>query len=199
LPAIANYDEARCDRVIDSLASTLQVPTLRMTALNLAPPFAKADWNEALSRIRDDVRRELVSLAADISANPVDAYTQFGEWARFLTGRMHQRGVPIGAGTDTPIFLSIPGYSLHEELEQLVAAGLSPLEALRAATVRPAEFFSIEDDIGTVDPGKRADLVLLDADPLSDIRNTRQISGVISKGRFYVPAELAAELGKRSE
>jgi hypothetical protein len=199
LPAIANYDEARCDRVIDSLASTLQVPTLRMTALNLAPPFAKPDWNEALSRTRDDVRRELMSLAADISANPVDAYTQFGEWARFLTGRMHQRGVPIGAGTDTPIFLSIPGYSLHEELEQLVASGLSPLEALRAATVRPAEFFGIEDDIGTVDPGKRADLVLLDADPLSDIRNTRQISGVISKGRFYAPAELAAELSKRSE
>jgi imidazolonepropionase-like amidohydrolase len=199
LPAIAAYDEARCDRVIDSLAATLQVPTLRMTALNLAPSYAKPDWNEALSRVRGDVRGELTSLAAVVSANPVDAYTQFGEWARFLTGRMHQRGVPIGAGTDTPIFLSIPGYSLHEELEQLVASGLSPLEALRAATVRPAEFFGIENDIGTVDPGKRADLVLLDADPLSNITNTRRISGVISKGRFYSPAELAAEPGNLVE
>lgn len=198
-PAIAAYDEARCDRVIDSLTSTIQVPTLRMTALNLAPPFDKPDWNEALSRIRDDARQDWISLAADVSANPVDAYTEFGEWARFLTGRMHQRGVPIGAGTDTPIFLGIPGYSLHEELEQLVASGLSPLEALRAATVRPAEFFGIENDIGTVDPGKRADLVLLDADPLSNIRNTRRISGVISKGRFYAPAELAAELSNTSE
>ena len=199
LPAIAAYDEARCDRVIDSLTSTIQVPTLRMTALNLAPPFAKPDWNEALSRVRDDARQDWMSLAADVSANPVDAYTEFGEWARFLTGRMHQRGVPIGAGTDTPIYLGIPGYSLHAELEQLVASGLSPLEALRAATVRPAEFFGIENDIGTVDPGKRADLVLLDADPLSNIRNTRRISGVISKGRFYAPAELAAELGNKSE
>ena len=198
-PAIAAYDEARCDRVIDSLTKTIQVPTLRMTALNLAPPFDKPDWNEALSRIRDDARQDWISLAADVSANPVDAYTEFGEWARFLTGRMHQRGVPIGAGTDTPIFLGIPGYSLHEELEQLVASGLSPLEALRAATVRPAEFFGIENDIGTVDPGKRADLVLLDADPLSNIRNTRRISGVINKGRFYAPAELAAELSNTAE
>ena len=133
LPAIAAYDEARCDRVIEGLTSTIQVPTLRMTALNLAPPYAKPDWNEALSRVPDDVRQGWTALAADVSANPADAYTKFGEWARFLTGRMHHRGVPIGAGTDTPIFLSIPGYSLHAELEQLVASGLSPLEALRAA------------------------------------------------------------------
>ena len=195
MPAIAAYDEARCNRVIDGLTSTIQVPTLRMTALNLAPPFAKPDWNEALSRVRDDVRQDWTALAADSATNPVDAYTKFGEWTRFLTGRMHQRGVPIGAGTDTPIYLAIPGYSLHAELEQLVASGLSPLEALRAATVRPAEFFGIENDIGTIDPGKRADLVLLDADPLSNITNTRRIRGVISKGRFHAPAELAAELG----
>jgi hypothetical protein len=195
LPAIAAYDEVRCNRVIESLTSTIQVPTLRMTALNLAPPFAKPDWNEALFRVRDDVRQKLTALAADTSASPVDAYTKFGEWARFLTGRMYQGGVPIAAGTDTPIFLSIPGYSLHSELEQLVASGLSPLDALGAATVRPAEFFGIENDIGTVDPGKRADLVLLDADPLANISNTRRISGVVSKGEFYAPAELVAELG----
>ncbi len=190
MPAIAAYDEARCDQVIDSLASTIQVPTLRLTALNLAPPFDKPHWNEALARIPEDVRRAWAASAARVVSDPVPSETAFGEWTRFLTGRMHQRGVPIGAGTDTPIYMAIPGYSLHTELEQLVAAGLSPLEALRAATVRPAEFFGIENDIGTIDPGKRADLVLLDADPLSDIANTRQISGVISKGRFYDPAEL---------
>ena len=66
----------------------------------------------------------------------------------------------------------------------LVRAGLSPLEALRAATVRPAEFFSIQDEIGTVDVGKKADLVLLDANPLDDIGNTKRISLVISKGQL---------------
>ena len=199
LPAITAYDEARCDRVIDSLTSTIQVPTLRLTALNLAPPFTRPDWNDALSRVGDDVRQDWTAMAAEVSANPVEAYTEFGEWTRFLIGRMHQRGVPIGAGTDTPIFLAIPGYSLHAELEQLVASGLSPLEALRAATVRPAEFFGIENNMGTIDPGKRADLVLLDADPLSNITNTRRISGVISKGKFYTPAELVADLGKMSK
>lgn len=195
LPAIAAYDEARCDRVIDSLTSTMQVPTLRMTALNQAPPFDKPDWNEALSRIREDARQEWTAMAADLATNPVEAYTKFGEWARFLTGRMHQRGVPIGAGTDTPIFLAIPGYSLHSELEQLVASGLSPLEALSAATLRPAEYFGIEDEIGTVDPGKRADLLLLDANPLSNISNTRQISAVISKGRYLTTAEILSPRG----
>ncbi len=74
-----------------------------------------------------------------------------------------------------------------------MASGLSPIEALRAATVTPAEFFGIENDIGTIDPGKRADLVLLDENPLSNITNTRRISGVVSKGRFYAPAELLAD------
>ena len=166
-----------------------------MTALNLAPPFAKPGWNEALSRVGDDVREDWTAMAAEVSANPVDAYTEFGKWTRFLIGRMHERGVPIGAGTDTPIYMAIPGYSLHAELEQLVASGLSPLEALRAATVRPAEFFGIDNDIGTIDAGKRADLVLLDADPLSNISNTLRISGVVSKGKFYTPSELAGDPG----
>jgi cytosine/adenosine deaminase-related metal-dependent hydrolase len=199
LPAIAAYDEARCDRVIDSLTSTIQVPTLRLAAMNLAPPSGKPDWNEALSRIRQDARQEWVASAAELAANPGDAFTEFGKWARFLTGRMHQRGVPIAAGTDTPILLAIPGYSLHAELEQLVASGLSPIEALRAATVRPAEFFGIENEIGTIDPVKRADLVLLDANTLFDITNTRRISGVISKGKLYDPAALATELRNRPE
>jgi imidazolonepropionase-like amidohydrolase len=100
--------------------------------------------------------------------------------------------VPIGAGTDTPIGISVPGYSLHSELEFLVRAGLSPLEALESATVRPAEYFSLQDEMGTIDVGKRADLVLLDANPLDDIANTRSINTVVSKGRPLAPTELLA-------
>lgn len=185
LPAIANYDESRCNEVIESLTSTMQVPTLRLGALNLDPPFLKDDWQEALSRIPANVREEWRNEAADVAGNPVEEFTAFGEWAMFLVERMHGSGVPIGAGTDTPIFLSIPGFSLHSELEYLVRTGLSPLEAIRSATVRPAEFFSLEDQMGTIDAGKRADLVLLDADPLENISNTRRISAVVSKGDYY--------------
>ena len=104
---------------------------------------------------------------------------------------MHAAGVPIGAGTDTPIFLSVPGYSLHSELELLVRAGLTPLEALQSATVRPAEYFSLQGEMGTIDAGKRADLVLLTANPLDDIANTRKIEAVVSKGAHLDRARLA--------
>ncbi len=185
LPAIANYDEERCDEVIASLTSTLQVPTLRLGALNLDPPFLKDDWEEALSRIPAEVREEWRNEAAEMADSPVEEFTSFGEWAVFLVERMHAHGVPIGAGTDTPIFISVPGFSLHSELEYLVSAGLSPLEAIRSATVRPAEFFSLEDQMGTIDVGKKADLVLLDANPLENISNTRRIAAVVTKGNYY--------------
>jgi hypothetical protein len=191
LPAIANYDEARCDRTIEALMSTTQVPTLRLGALNIAPPFRRDDWQDALARIREDVREEWSKTAAAMADNPIEEFTQFGEWALFLVERMHARGVPIGAGTDTPIVISVPGYSLHSELEYLVRAGLSPLEALESATVRPAEFFSLADQMGTVDVGKKADLVLLDANPLDNIANTKQIAAVVSKGRLFTRNELS--------
>jgi len=191
LPAIADYDEARCDQTIQALTSTTQVPTLRLGALNLAPPFLKEDWQDALARVPADVREEWHQTVLDIADNPVEAFTAFGEWSLFLIDRMHARGVPIGAGTDTPIFISVPGYSLHSELELLVRAGLSPLEALRSATLRPAEFFSLQDEMGTVEVGKRADLVLLDANPLENIANTKRIAAVVSKGNLHTPNELS--------
>ncbi len=191
LPAIANYDEARCDQTLDALMSTIQVPTLRLGALNLAPPYRRDDWADALSRIPADAREDWSEASAALAENPNDEFTVFAEWSLFLTGRMHERGVPIGAGTDTPIFISVPGYSLHSELEMLVRAGLSPLEAIRSATVRPAEFFSLQNEMGTVDVGKKADLVLLDANPLEDIANTRQIAAVVSKGKLLTRKELS--------
>ncbi len=185
LPAIDAYDEAQCDQTLATLGATLQVPTLRLGAFNLAPPPRRPDWQEALSRIPPTVREEWRASAIELAENPVQEFTEFAEWAMFLTERMNSQGIPIAAGTDTPILLAIPGYSLHSELEYLVRAGLSPLEVLESATVRPAEFFALQDEMGTIDIGKKADLVLLDADPLDNIANTRKISGVVSKGKFY--------------
>jgi imidazolonepropionase-like amidohydrolase len=78
-----------------------------------------------------------------------------------------------------------PGFSLHDELALLVRSGLTPLEALRTATYNPAEYFGSLDSLGTVSTGKLADLVLLDANPLVDIRNTRRISAVIANGHLF--------------
>lgn len=102
-----------------------------------------------------------------------------------IVGAMRKAGVPILAGTDTGNPFCFPGFSLHEELALLVIAGLTPIEALRSATINPARFFDLDKTLGTIEQGKIADLVLLDANPLEDIRHTQRINAVISNGRLF--------------
>jgi imidazolonepropionase-like amidohydrolase len=113
---------------------------------------------------------------------------------RDLVRRMSQRGVRILAGTDTPFPYCVPGFALHEELALLVEAGMSPMAALRAATWSPAEFLRIAGDYGSVDAGKVADLVVLDADPLVSIRNTRRIFAVVRRGQVMDPGAIRSTL-----
>jgi len=107
----------------------------------------------------------------------------FGELA--LTGAAWRDSVPLLAGTDAGALYTYPGSSLHDELVQLVRAGLTPAAALRSATLAPAEFLGAADSLGTVAVGKVADLVLLGADPLADIGNTRAIEAVVLRGRLF--------------
>jgi imidazolonepropionase-like amidohydrolase len=118
-------------------------------------------------------------------------------WAIRLTKTMRRAGLDLLAGTDTGDPYVLPGFSLHDELALLVLAGLTPLESIQSATRNPAMFFGIEKTHGTIEPGKTADLVLLNADPLADIRNTRRIEAVIKGGRLYTRKELNAMLVKR--
>jgi imidazolonepropionase-like amidohydrolase len=191
LPAIAAYDAETCDRVIAALADTVQVPTLRLNAFSIARPFERDDWTRALARVPVDALRERWAEDAARRRAAPHADPTFGAWSLRLVGMLHASGVPIGAGTDTPITLAIPGHSLHSELELLVRAGLSPLQALEAATLVPARFLGLGDELGAIEPGRRADLVLLGANPLDDIRHSRQVEGVVSRGRWWSAAELA--------
>ena len=182
--AIAAFDGERCAEVLATLRNTIQVPTARLNALSMFPVFERGDWPAALSRLPDAVQEEWSAPLPWVSRDPAQRDLTVAQYTLEMIARMHKAGVPIGAGTDTPIALATPGYSLHSELEVLVAAGLTPLEALAAATVQPAKFFSLEDEMGAVAPDMRADLVLLDANPLTDIRNTRTIHRVIARGRL---------------
>jgi imidazolonepropionase-like amidohydrolase len=114
-----------------------------------------------------------------------------------LVGLATRTKVELLAGSDTGDPWTIPGATLHDELEQLVAAGLTPHQALRAATLAPAQFFGWEDSMGSIEKGKLADLVLLNANPLDDIGNTRKIAAVFLRGRYLprirLDAILAAE------
>ena len=113
-----------------------------------------------------------------------------------LVGALHDAGVPILAGTDSGWVQTVPGFALHEELANLVQSGLTPFAALQSATTASARFLRGDRDFGTVEEGKVADLVLLRANPLDNIANTRQIAGVVVRGRYFPRPELDAMLEK---
>jgi imidazolonepropionase-like amidohydrolase len=102
----------------------------------------------------------------------------------WLVGEMQRANVPLLAGTDTGVLYSRPGFSLHDELEMMVDAGLTPVEALRTATVNAAEYLDATDDFGCVAEGKLADLVLLRENPLDDVEHSRSIEAVILNGKL---------------
>jgi imidazolonepropionase-like amidohydrolase len=110
-----------------------------------------------------------------------------------IVGMMQRAGVRLIAGTDMGALYVIPGFSLHDELQLMVESGLSPLTVLQSATVNPAKFLGKERDLGTIEKGKLADLVLLEANPLENISATRQIAAVIVNGR-YLPKELLQKM-----
>jgi imidazolonepropionase-like amidohydrolase len=104
---------------------------------------------------------------------------------------LHAAGIPIVAGTDQ----AIPGYSLHREMELYVEAGFTPLEALQAATIEPARALGVERESGSLGLGKRGDVLLLDADPLADIHNTRSVWRTVAAGAVYDPVPLWRSVG----
>jgi imidazolonepropionase-like amidohydrolase len=108
-----------------------------------------------------------------------------------LVGALHHAGVPIVAGTD----VGVPGHTLHRELELYVKAGLTPLEAIQAATITSARVMKLDNEVGTIEPGKRADLIIVDANPLDNISNIRKVRYVIAQGRLFDSAKLWESVG----
>ena len=184
LPAIAAYDENRCNTVLDTLQNTTQAPTLRLNTVFQEQPWHRKDWPQALAGLPQDVIKQWQSQIDFVSNSAAPPDRRFADWSMFLISRLLARQVPVAAGTDTPIGLGIPGYSLHIELELLVAGGMTNQQALHAAPIAPTKFFSNSDAMGRIAPGMVADLVLLDANPLQDIRNTRRIEAVMVDGAW---------------
>src|SRR5216684_4060062 len=127
----------------------------------------------------------------DMDTDPLPVRKKFVQMELDMTLAMFRAGVPFMAGTDTAAGVHVfPGFSLHEELALFVRAGLTPMQALQTATLNPAKFMNRLADMGTVEQGKLADLVLLDANPLDDIDNTRKIRAVVLAGRYLDRAAL---------
>ena len=197
---LSTQEDESCDELMEVFFSnqTRQVPTLvtlrGYTFMNDAeftndprlkylPPSVTDFWDPeqndfVTERTEDDWRmdREMLALYFE------------------LTGRAKGAGVPILAGSDTPNPYAFPGSGLHDELELLVEAGLTPLEALQAATLNVAAFLEATESLGTIDAGKLADIVLLGGNPLEDIGNVRKIHAVVLNGKLLTRDDLDALL-----
>lgn len=195
---LRSYDGKKAEELFERMArfDTREVPTLVMLRREMFPD-TEVLKNPHLKLISPEIRKawaapgEAEEAIADATRALMAA--QYAKLCELLV-QMKRAGVKIMAGTDTGDPYTYPGYDLHHELELLVAAGLTPLEALRSATIEPAAYMGVEDSTGSIEKGMAADLVLLDADPLADIRNTTRIDGVFVDGKYLSKARLAALL-----
>ena len=191
---LSSYDPGRCRSVMETLARnhTWVTPTL-VAYQPYAHSFDSAtrhpEWSRYVPGIVEGGWQHKVLAVPKPDSVMVQTSFSFER-----TGALNKAGVGLLAGTDAPRAFVYPGFSLHEELALLVRSGLTPLEALRTATYNPASFLGALDSLGTIGEGKIADLVLLDADPLEDIGNTKRISAVIANGRVFDSTARAALL-----
>ena len=192
--ALQHQEAEACDRLIARLAENrvFQTTTSHLNAGYLNQWYYSDAWRETYAMLPPDVAADWLTRTDRSPDTPDVAAKRFDEWNASTIARMAQAGVPFMAGTDAPIRFMTPGISLHAELEQLVRWGLTPMQALEAATIAPARFFGLAGKRGAIAPGMKADLVLLSANPLDDVRNTRKIEAVVKDGKLHDRAALDA-------
>ena len=194
--AIESYDPQKAAALFHVLATreTWQVPTLAIWKVRASANDDHLMSDERLKYVPIQIRKtwiEKTDLRLQfMSPQYVEIAGQLFAKYLELVHNMHEAGVKFMAGTDTPFPFCVPGFSLHDELKLLVKAGFSPTEAIQAATYNPALYWGMAASMGTVEVGKRADLILLRANPLDDIGNTTQIEAVASNGHYYPRQEL---------
>jgi imidazolonepropionase-like amidohydrolase len=195
---VRTFDPARARSLIELMArnQTWQVPTLTwergqwlVDDIDLSHDplvkYAPAAWKDRTWPMF------VHDIIATMDTDPLPVRKHFVQMELDMTLAMFRAGVPFMAGTDTAAGVHIfPGFSLHDELALFVRAGLTPMQALQTATRNPALFLDRLADMGTVEKGKLADLVLLDANPLDDIANTRRIRAVVLAGRYFGRTDL---------
>ena len=204
--AAQDHDWQRCVEVlaIHKANGTLHTPTYALMLAVYEPFHHTAQWHQTFADFPGPLRLKWQEQStarkawADSFVPTMEGLQAYLAWVKKVIAHLANDSM-LMAGTDTPLWLMTPGYSLHKELEALVTAGLTPLQALEAATLTPARFFGLEAESGSIAPGQRANLVLLRSNPLEDIRNTRDIETVVRGGKVYDRIALDALLAQTRE
>lgn len=196
-------DLADAGRIPDAVARTKQAGTWNVPTLSLVEHLASSESAEAMARwpemryMPQDVVTGWVRAKGEYQARAdfqPSAAQQLVRLRRDLLKALHDADAPIALGSDAPQFFNVPGFSIHHELRMMVAAGLTPYEVLATGTREAARYFDAADEFGTVAPGRRADLILLDADPLTDVGNVQRRAGVMLRGEWWPEARIQARL-----
>ncbi len=169
---------------------TVVDPTLALmeffTATTAKPP---ASFEPGVAKIAPELAAQLTDVGPPTHRSEIGEKVYEKELA--IVGALHRAGIPVVAGTDQ----TVPGHSLHREIELYVQAGFTPMEAIQAATIVPARARGLDQESGTVEKGKRGDLILVDGNPLENIRNIRNVEYVIANGTMFHTAELWQSVG----
>lgn len=194
IKALANLDldseEAKKAVAFLKDHQTVIDPTLavfEMFTANTAKPTAS--FEPGVVKVAPELRQQLTDVEAPNELSAIGDKAFEKEVA--IVGVLHRGGIPIVAGTDQ----TVPGHSLHREMELYVQAGFTPMEAIQSATIVPARVMGLEKELGTVEKGKRGDLILVNGNPLEDIHNARNVEYVITNGAMYHTAELWQSVG----
>ena len=205
LGIMEQLDTSRFQRIVDRVRASgvIMVPTQILT-----DNYANDATGEALTSVpemRYWVPQQVASWRAfknnvlsETGVTPEQRLAYIALRRRFIKA-LYDAGVPFLLGSDAPQFWNVPGFSAHRELAALVAAGLTPYQALRTGTVNVAKYLKEEGRSGVVRPGARADLILLDANPLQSIGNSLRIDGVVVNGRWIGRAEREQMLARLKE
>jgi len=169
---------------------TVVDPTIALseffTATTAKPP---SSFEPGVNKVAPELAEQLTDVGPPTDRSEMEEKIFQKDLA--IVGALHKAGVPIVAGTDQ----TVPGYSLHREIELYVQSGFTPMEAIQAATIVPARAMRFQKESGTIEKGKRADLILINGNPLDDIHNTRNVEYVITNGTMYHTAELWQSVG----
>jgi len=197
---ISTFDQAREDEIIRHFVknSTWQVPTLSTKYGRTFIDLLDAKGDPRARYVEPSQvnywKPQVGFFSRYRSPGYIAAQKRYFAKEQELVGRLQKKGVKLMAGTDAPNAYVIAGFGLHDELVRLVESGLTPMQALLTATRNPAEYLGELSNHGTIEPGKAADLILLDANPLTDISNTARIFAVIQQGRLLTRRDLDAVL-----